>query len=131
MRSITRSAATIVEDNLMNHYWMFRMFIKFNKKNDPSILGSKEIIQAILKKENITLFNNVKVIIQLISVAYVQVAVESLISWHEKLFDSSRLPTETHSMYEMIIAEDGPTTSCWWNTRTSNEPILEHCKQWW
>ena len=59
---------------------MFRMFIKFNKKNDPSILGSKEIIQAILKKENITLFNNVKVIIQLISVAYVQVAVESLIS---------------------------------------------------
>ena len=88
------------------------MFIKFNKKNDPSILGSKEIIQAILKKENITLFNNVKVIIQLISVAYVQVAVESLISSHEKLFDSSRLPTETHSMDEMIIAEDGPTTSC-------------------
>ena len=56
------------------------IFIKFNKKNDPSILDSKKIIQAILKKENITLFNNVKVIIQLICVAYVHVAVESLIS---------------------------------------------------
>ena len=85
MRSITGSAATIVDDNLMNHYRIFvahleTIFIKFNKTNDPSILDSKEIIQVILKKENITLFNNVKVIIQLICVACVQVSVESLIS---------------------------------------------------
>ena len=44
------------------HYRMFvahleTIFIKFNKKTDPSILDSKEIIQSILKKENITLFN--------------------------------------------------------------------------
>ena len=56
MRSITGSVATIVDDNLINHYRMFvahleTIFIKSNKKIDRSILDSKEIIQSILKKE--------------------------------------------------------------------------------
>ena len=88
------------------------LFIKSCKKFDPSILDNKEIIQSILKKENIALFRNVKAIIHLICVAYVKVSVksvvENLLSWHEKHFDSSRQPTEQHSLDEMIITEDGP-----------------------
>ena len=85
VRSITGSAATIVDDNLINHYRMFvayfeTIFIKSNKKINPSILDSKEIIQSILKKENITLLSNVKVIIQFICVACVKVSVGSLVS---------------------------------------------------
>ena len=139
VRSITGSAATIVDDNLINHYRMFvayfeTIFIKSNKKINPSILDSKEIIQSILKKENITLFSNVKVIIQLICVACVKVSIESLLSWYVKIFDFFEIFTlayEKHSIDKMIIAEDGPITTCWWNTRTSNEPILERYKQQW
>ena len=73
------------------------------KNFDPSILGSKEIIQSILKKENMALFRNGKVIIHLICVACVKVSVESvveiLVSRYEKLFDSSRQPTEQHSVF--------------------------------
>ena len=34
--------------------------------------------------------------------------IESLVSRYEKHFDSSRQPTEQHSLDEMIIAENGP-----------------------
>ena len=82
------------------------------QKIRPSILDSKEFIQSILKKENLALFRNVKVIIHLICVACVKVSVESvverLVSRYEKHFDSSRQPTEQYSLNEMIIAENGP-----------------------
>ena len=86
--------------------------MKSCKKIDHSILDTKEIIQTILKKENIALFRNVKVIIHLICVACAKVSVESvvesLVSRYEKHFDSSRQPTEQKSLDEMIIAENGP-----------------------
>ena len=74
----------------MSVAYLETVFIKSNKKINPSILDSKEIIRSILKKENITLFSNVKVIIQLICVECVKVSVGSLVSWYEKLFDLSR-----------------------------------------
>ena len=108
----------------MIHYRVFVanleiLFIKSCKKFEPSILDSKEIIQSILKKENIALFRNVKVIIHLICVACVKVSVESvvesLVSRYEKYFDSSRQPTKQHSLDEIIIAE--------------NEPLLHHADE--
>ena len=54
------------------------LFIKSCKKFDSSILGSKEIIQSILKKENVALFKNIKVITQLICVECVKVSVENV-----------------------------------------------------
>ena len=86
------------------------LFTKSCKKFDPSILDSKEIIQSILKKENIALFRNIKVIIHLICVACIKASVESvvesLVSRYEKHFDCSRQPTEQHSLDEVIIAEN-------------------------
>ena len=117
LRNITGSVATVDDRDLMNHYRIFVanleiLFIKSYKEFDPSIFGSKEIIQSILKKENIALFRNVKVIIHLICVACAKVSVESvvesLVSRYEKHFDSSRQPTEQHSLDEMIIAENRP-----------------------
>ena len=64
----------------MSVAYLETVFIKSNKKINPSILDSKEIIRSILKKENITLFSNVKVIIQLICVECVKVSVGSLVS---------------------------------------------------
>ena len=112
-RRITGSVATVNNGDSMNHYRMIvarleTIFIKSCKKFNPSILGRKEIIQSILKKENIAVFRNVKVIIHLICVACVKVYVESVVPRFEKLFDSSRQPTEQHSLDEMIIAENGP-----------------------
>ena len=68
VRSITGSVATIIDGDLMNHYRMFvahleTIFVKSIQKFDPLILNSKEIIQSILKKENITLLSNFKFII--------------------------------------------------------------------
>ena len=117
VRNITGSASTVDYGDLMNHYRVSvanleTLFIKSCKKNDPSILDSKEIIQSILKKENIALHRNFKVIIHLICVACVKVSVESivesLVSRYEKHFDSSRQPTEQHSLDELINAENGP-----------------------
>ena len=67
VRNITGSVATVDDRDLMIHYSVFvanleNLFIKSCKKFDPSILDIKEIIQSILKKENITLFRNVKVL---------------------------------------------------------------------
>ena len=116
-RNITGSVATVDDGDLMNHCRMFvanleTQFMKSCKKIDHSILDTKEIIQTILKKENIALFRNVKVIIHLICVACAKVSVESvvesLVSRYEKHFDSSRQPTEQHSLDEMIIAENRP-----------------------
>ena len=83
MRNITGSVAPVDDGDLMNHYRMLvanleTLFIKSYKKFDPSILDSKEIIQSILKKENIALFRNVKVIIHLICVACIKVSVKVL-----------------------------------------------------
>ena len=117
VRNITGSVATVDDGDLMNHCRVFvanleTQFIKCCKKIDHSILDTKEIIQTILKKENIALFRNVKVIIHLICVACAKDSVEgvaeSLVSRYEKHFDSSRQPTEQHSLDEMIIAENGP-----------------------
>ena len=73
VRNTTGSVATANEGDLMNHYRMLvanldTLFIKSCKKFDSSILNSKEIIQSILKKKNIALFRNVKVITHLICV---------------------------------------------------------------
>ena len=92
VRNTTGSVATADDGDLMNHYRMFVanleiLFIKSCKKIDSSILDSKEIIQSILKEENVP---------------------ESLVSRYEKHFDSSRQPTEEHSLAEMIIAENVP-----------------------
>ena len=73
MRSITRSLATVNDGDLMNYHR------KPCQKFDCSISDSKEIIQSILKKENITLFSNAKVIIYLICVACVKFSVESVV----------------------------------------------------
>ena len=98
VRNITGSVVTVDDGDFMIHYRVFVanleiLFIKSCKKFDPSILDSKEIIQSILKKENIALFRNVKVIIYLICVACAKVSVEglveSLVSLYEKHFDSS------------------------------------------
>ena len=118
VRNITGSVATVDDGDLMNHYRVFvtgleTLFIKSCKEFDPSILDSKEIIESILKKENIGLFRNAKVIIHLISVESV---VESLVSRYEKHFDSSRQPTEQHSLDEMIIAAE-------------NRPLLHHADE--
>ena len=83
VRNITGSVATVDDGDLMIHYRVFvanleTLFIKSCKKFDPSILDSKEIIQSILKKENIALFRNVKVIIHLICVACIKVSVKVL-----------------------------------------------------
>ena len=124
VRNITGSVATVDDGDLMNHYRMFvsnleNPFIKSCKKIDRLILDSKEIIQSILKKENIALFRNAKVIIHLTCVACVKVSVESvvesLVSRYEKHFDSSRQPTKQHSLDEIIIAE--------------NEPLLHHADE--
>ena len=124
VRNITGSVATVDDGDLMNHYRMFvanleNLFIKSCKKIDRLILDSKEIIQSILKKENIALFRNAKVIIHLTCVACVKVSVESvvesLVSRYEKHFDSSRQPTKQHSLDEIIIAE--------------NEPLLHHADE--
>ena len=90
VRNTTGSVATANDSDLMNYYRMFvanleTLFIKSCKKFDSWILNSKEIIQSILKKENIALFRKVK-----------------------KHFDSSRQPTEQHFLDEMIIAVNGP-----------------------
>ena len=116
VRNTTGSVATADDGDLMNHYQMFvanleTLFIKSCKKFDSSILDSKEIIQSILKKENIALFRNVKVIIYLICIACVKVSVEnvsgSLVLRYEK-HDmkniSSRQPTKHQSLAEMVIA---------------------------
>ena len=107
---------TVDDGDFMIHYRVFVanleiLFIKSCEKFDPSILDSKEIIQSILKKENIALFRNVKVVIHLICTACVKVSVEnvseSLVSRCEKIYEkhfSSRQPTEQHSLDEMIIA---------------------------
>ena len=124
VRNITGSVATVDDGDLMIHYRVFvanleTLFIKSCKKFDPSILDSKEIIQSILKKENIALHRNFKVIIHLICVACVKVSVESivesLVSRYEKHFDSSRQPTKQDSLDEIIIAE--------------NEPLLHHADE--
>ena len=124
VRNITGSVVTVDDGDLMNHYRMFvanleNLFIKSCKKIDRLILDSKEIIQSILKKENIALFRNAKVIIHLTCVACVKVSVESvvesLVSRYEKYFDSSRQPTKQHSLDEIIIAE--------------NEPLLHHADE--
>ena len=64
-----------------------------------------------LKKENIALFNNVKVIIHLICVECVKVALESveksLVSQNNKDFGSSWQSTKQDSMEKMIIPENG------------------------
>ena len=70
VRNTTGSVATADDGDLMNHYQMFvanleTLFIESCKKFDSFILDSKKIIQSILKKENIALFRNVKVIIYL------------------------------------------------------------------
>ena len=63
VRNITGSVVTVDDGDLMNHYRMFvanleNLFIKSCKKIDRLILDSKEIIQSILKKENLALFRN-------------------------------------------------------------------------
>ena len=117
VRNIIGSVATVDSSDLMNHYPMFvanleTLFVKSCKKIDPSILDSKKIIQSVLKKKNIALFRNVKVIIHLVCVACVKVSLESvvecLISRYEKHFDSLWHPTEQHSLNEVIIAENSP-----------------------
>ena len=117
VRNITGSVATVDDGDLIIHYRLFvanleTLFIKSCKKFDPSILDSKEIIQSILKKENIALFRNVKVIIHLICVACVKVSVESvvesLLSRYEKQFNFSRQPAEQHPLDKMTIPENKP-----------------------
>ena len=134
VRNTTGSVATANDGNLINHYRMFvanleTLFIKSCKKFDSSILDSKEIIQSILKKENIAIHRNFKVIIHLICVACVKVSVESivesLVSRYEKHFDSSRQPTEQHSLDEMIIAENGPLL------HHTNEMLERAINQYW
>ena len=83
VRNITGSVATVDDGDLMIHYRLFvanleTLFIKSCKKFDPSILDSKEIIQSILKKENIALFRNFKVITHLICVPRIKVFLKVL-----------------------------------------------------
>ena len=134
VRNTTGSVATANDSDLMNYYRMFvanleTLFIKSCKKFDSWILNSKEIIQSILKKENIALFRNVKVITHFICVEYVKVSVEnvseSLVSRYEENFDSSRQPTEQHSLDEMIIAENGPLL------HHTNEMLERAINQFW
>ena len=137
-KNIAGSVATVDDEDFVANFET--QFITSRKNFEISILGSKEIIQSILKKENMALFRNGKVIIHLICVACVKVSVESvveiLVSRYEKLFDSSRQPTEQHSVFTTTYRttffgqshhfwEKTFPTSCWWNTRKSNEPLLE------
>ena len=70
VRDTTGSVATANDGDLTNHYRMFVanleiLFTKSCKKFDFSILGSKEIIQSILKKENVALFKNIVLLLDL------------------------------------------------------------------
>ena len=102
-RSITGSVATVDDWDLINHYGMFAasletLFIKSRKNLYPLILDSKEIIQSILKKENIVIFSNVNITIHLICIAC-----RNLLSRYEE-----HIVQKQHSLNEMIIAENGP-----------------------
>ena len=117
LRNLTGGVATVDDGDLINRYRMFvvkleTLFIKSCKKSDPSILDSKEIIQSILKKENIAFFKSVKIITHLICVACVKVSVESvvesLLSRYEKQFNFSRQPAEQHPLDKMTIPENKP-----------------------
>ena len=73
-RSITGRVATVDNWNLISHYGMFvahleTPFIKSCKKLYSLILDSKEIIQSILKKENIVLFSNINITVHLTCIA--------------------------------------------------------------
>ena len=111
VRNTTGIVATADDADLINHYRMFAanletLFIKSCKKSDSLILDSKEIIQSILKKENIALFRNVKVIIYLICIACVKVSVENgsgnLVSRYEK-----------HDMKNTFLHNSLPNTNLW------------------
>ena len=72
-RSITGGVATVDNSDLISHYGMFvahlqTPFIKSFKKLSL-ILDSKEIIQSILKNENIVLFSNINITVHLICIA--------------------------------------------------------------
>ena len=134
-RRITGSVATVNDGDSMNHYRMFvarleTIFIKSCKKFNPSILGRKEIIQSILKKENIAVFRNVKVIIHLICVACVKIYVESVVPrfiWKTFWFFTTAYRTTFFGRNDHCW-ERTFTTPCCWNTTQSNEPVLEGWK---
>ena len=72
-RSINGSVATVHDWDLIGHYGMFEahletLFIKSWKELYSLILDSKEIIQSILKKENIVLFSNINITVHLICI---------------------------------------------------------------
>ena len=60
LMTVQKKWSKIVDDsNLMHHYRICvanleTLFVKSCKKFDPSLLDSKEIIQSILKKENMS-----------------------------------------------------------------------------
>ena len=115
VRKITGSVSSITDEDLIRQYQTFvdcmeKVFIKTAYFPDISKTDSKEIIQSILS--NHINFNTVRVIVHCICVASVKVSVESvvesLVSQYENHFDSSRQPSEEHSLDEMIIVENGP-----------------------
>ena len=74
MRNISGSVSSEDDEDLIKQYRKFlshleSLFIKMGKNFHTSKLDSKEIIRSILKKENITLFDNVQVIPHCICVA--------------------------------------------------------------
>ena len=118
----TKSRRRVNDWDLINHYGMFvayleTLFIKSCKKLYPLILDSKEIIQPVPKKENIVLFSNVNITIHRICIAC-----RNLLSRHEE-----HIVKKQHSLNEVIIII---AISYWWNSRKSNEPVLEDWKQW-
>ena len=95
----------------MNHYQMFAanletLFIKSCEKFYSSILDSKEIIQSILKKENIALFRNVKVTIHFIFTVCVKVSVENIL---ESLVSQSK----KHDMKNTFLHDSLPNNILW------------------
>ena len=72
-KRITGSVATVHDWDLIGHFGMFvahleTLFIKSCKELYSFILDSKEIIQSILKKENIVLFSNINITVHLICI---------------------------------------------------------------
>ena len=86
---------------------------------DLIITYSKEIIQSILMKENITLFSNVKVIIHLNCIACVKVPIESVVKSLVLRYEKGLI------LDEMVVAENGPFLH-------HNDEILERTiNQYW
>ena len=91
-KMVTGTIHSVSKDDIAQQYRMFmtcleNVFIK--PRSDCSKLGSKEIIQRILKMENLDAFRTVRVIVHIICVASVKISVERILVWFKSCYTNS------------------------------------------